>query len=153
MIEVLFGESEAGAMKAAKSKVLSIVSDGPTATFCAGKKKPPSRESAGWIEGTSEEVICPAFMFDVGRLDQEVDREYRKKLICSMLNQGQWGEEEEPVLQARLIGNILGRYPVSVGDWWYAKRIQYHIDRGGIEVVEDSKKKYARLIKRSSGAD
>lgn len=298
MIEVLFGESEAGAMKVAKNKVVSIASDGPTAIFCAGKKRPPSRENTGWIEGTSSEVICLAFMLDVGEIDRDVDGEYRKNLICSMLDQGQWGEDgepgralmeaadryagelrrlrgfleagediriwysrgayslcglyhvcsvirpyrnrlflvelpeyrvtentvvcranwgeiaaeefasflggqkeigqieieryamlwaelvgdnsplravignhvvgvqedfydfliwkhltEEPVREARLIGNILGQHPISVGDWWYAKRIQYHIDCGGIEIAEDSEWKYARLIKRSSGVN
>lgn len=86
MIEILFGESEAGAMKAAKSSIVAITSNGPTATFCAGKKRPPLKKSAGWIEGTSNEVICPAFMLDIGRLDQDVTGEYRKKLICSMLD-------------------------------------------------------------------
>lgn len=293
MIEVLFGESEAGAMKAAKNKVVSIVSDGPTATFCAGKRKPLLRENAGWIEGTSNEVICLAFMLDIGEINQDVGGEYRKELIYSMLNQGQWGREaetdrelreaaniyaeelerlkkfledgediriwysrsayslcglyyvcslmkpyrnriflvelpeyritentvicpanwgeiaaeefalfaggqkqisrieteryammwaelvrdnsplravinnhvigvqedfydfliwkcltKEPVMQARLIGNILGRHQISVGDWWYAKRIQYHIENGKIEIAEDSENSYARLIRR-----
>lgn len=56
---------------------------------------------------------------------------------------------EEGVRQAKLIGNLLGRYQLSVGDWWYAKRIQHHIDRGRIEIVEDSERKYGRLIRRS----
>lgn len=95
MIEVLFGESEAGAMKAAKNKVVSIVSDGPTAAFCAGKRKPLLRENAGWIEGTSDEVICLAFMLDIGEINQDVGGEYRKELIYSMLNQGQWEEKQK----------------------------------------------------------
>lgn len=293
MIEVLFGESEAGAMKVAKSNVVSIVSDGPTAVFGAGKKIPPSKENAGWIEGTSEEVICLALMLDIGEIGQEVHGEYRKKLIYAMLNQGQWGGDLEadrelmeaaglyvrelerlkrflaegeririwysrsayslcglyyvcsllkqyqnkiflvelpeyrvaknvvisranwgeitaeefaffvgaqkeisrmevdryamlwmelvrdnspmrallnncvvgvpesfydfliwkhltkkPVVQARLIGDILGQYQISVGDWWYAKRIQHFIDCGKIEIVEDSENRYARWIRR-----
>ena len=293
MIEVLFGESEAGAMKAAKSKPKSAVSDGPTALFCAGKRKQPIKKSAGWIEGTSREVVCLAFMLDIGELNQEVTGEYRKKLICSMLNQEQWGRDLEadrelretadvygrelerlkgfleegeeiriwygrsayslcglyyvcsilkeywnkvfsvelpecrvtenavfspanwgevaaeefafflreqkeisrieleryammwaelvrdssplravinnrvvgvpedfydfliwkhltgkPVMQARLIGTILGQHQISVGDWWHAKRIQYHIDHGKIEVLEGSEEKYARLIRK-----
>lgn len=55
---------------------------------------------------------------------------------------------EKPIKQARLIGNILGHYQISVGDWWYAKRIQYYIEQGNIEILEDSENKYARLIKR-----
>lgn len=60
--------------------------------------------------------------------------------------------DEKPIKQARLIGDILGHYPISIGDWWYAKRIQHHIDHGLIEVVEDAEKKYARLIKKSSAS-
>lgn len=293
MIEVLFGESEAASMKAAKNKVISMVSDGPTALFCAGKKKPPEREGAGWIEGTPDEVICLAFMLDIGDISQDVDGEYRKDLIYSMQNHGQWeagsemdrelreqgavyvrelerlkgfleeGKEvriwysrsayslcglyfvcgllrqypnkvyvvelpeyrtykntiqtyqnwgeiaaeefslfleyqreisnleikrynqiwkeliednsplravvnnrvlgveedfydfliwkkisEKSIKEARLIGNLLGYYQICVGDWWYAKRIQYYIEQGRIEIVEDSEIEYARLIRR-----
>ena len=52
----------------------------------------------------------------------------------------------EPIKQARLIGDILGHYPVSVGDWWYAKRIDHLISKGKIRVDRDSEKKYAREI-------
>lgn len=293
MIEVLFGESEAGAMKAAKNKIISMVSDGPTAYFCAGRKKPPQKERGEWIEGTSDEVICLGFMLDIGELNQDICGEYRKNLIYSMLNQEQWDSDSEidkelreagnvyirelerlkafletgediriwysrsayslcglynvcsllmhysnrifvvelpeysidknvissyqnwgeiaaeefslfleyqreichmevkryaqmwtelvddnsplrslvnnhvisvnedfydfliwkrlttkPIKEARLIGDIMGYYRIGVGDWWYAKRIQYYIDNGKIEVVEDSENKYARLIKR-----
>ena len=54
MIEVLFGESEAGAMKATKSTVIASKVDGPTSVWMAGKKKLPGRENCGWIEGTAE---------------------------------------------------------------------------------------------------
>lgn len=282
MIEVLFGESEAASMKVAKNKVNSIVSD-----------KSPLEENTEWLEGTADEVICLAFMLDIGEINQDICGEYRKKLIYSMFNQGQygtnsemneelkeaanvyirelerlkkhldegesiriwysrsayslcglyyvcnllyhfenrivlvelpeygvngnvivsyqnWGEiaaeefasfiknqkeiehieirryaqkwyelvkdnsplrsvinnhvigvgedfydfliwrnvSEKPVKQARLIGDILGYYPVNVGDWWYARRIQHFIDNGNIEILEDSENKYARLIRR-----
>lgn len=68
MIEVLFGESEAGSMKAAKS---------------------------GWIEGTSEEVVCLGFMLDIGNIKEETDSEYRKNLVYSMYAQEQWGSDED----------------------------------------------------------
>lgn len=55
---------------------------------------------------------------------------------------------EKPVKQARLIGEMLGSYPISIGDWWYAKRIQCYIDQGKIEIVEDSENKYARIIRK-----
>ena len=57
MIEVLFGESEAASMKAAKNKVIIGKVSGPTSVWMAGKKTPPATPFSGWVEGTPEEVI------------------------------------------------------------------------------------------------
>lgn len=57
---------------------------------------------------------------------------------------------DKPRKEARVIGDILGTSMLGVGDWWYAKRIEYYIDRGDILIVEDSANTYARVIKRSS---
>lgn len=264
MVEILFGESEAGSMKEAKAE---------------------------WIQGNSKEVICLAFMLDIGSIAESVDSLYRNELIYTMFNQGQWGnnpeleaelkaagsiyvnelnrlkdyinngeelriwycdrpyslcgfyflcnwmkgytnkinvvklpehtvkenittsyqnwgdvsEEEfscflkyekqllkeerrmyvtrwlelvhenmplrviingqlmgvtedfydfliwkrlthKPIKQARLIGDILGHYPISVWNWWYALRIEKFINCGKIRVLEDSPNKYARII-------
>lgn len=293
MIEILFGESEAASMKAAKNTVIHMKADEPTAVFVAEKRKALQKEHGGWIEGTADEVICLGFKLDIGDIEQEVTSEYRKDLIYSLLYQEQWGKDiamsneilklgntyieelerlkvfiksgehiriwyskspysicglyficywmrpynneismvelpeyrteqntiisyqnwgdvaaeefshflpyqkyisknekkmyaqewtelmadnsplrvlvnnhivgtseefydflvwkildEKPMKEAMLIGTILGHYPMSIGDWWYAKRIQYFIDRGLIEVLEDSENKYARLIKK-----
>ena len=51
------------------------------------------------------------------------------------------------IKEARLIGNVLGNFRIGIGDWWYAKRIQYFIEQRMIEVIEDSEKKYARTIR------
>ena len=291
MIEILFGESEAGSMKAAKNKVVIGSVNGPTAVWAAGKKTPPKKPFAGWIEGTAEEVICLGFMLDIGNIKEPVDSLYRKDLIYSMYAQNQWEQDEEmekelkglgdvyanelmrlkifldngetvriwysdapysrcglyslcqiligyenevsvlklpeyvvrdkdivsyqswsdvsaeefagflpyekslskeevrmyatlwsrlvednsflravingkvisvpedfydfqiwkwltnvPMKEARLIGNILGHSQFDVGDWWYARRIEYYIEQGEILVVEDSENKYARMI-------
>ena len=291
MIEVLFGDSEAAAMKVAKNKVAAGRVDGPTAVLAAGKKKPPERPFAGWVEGTSREVVCLGFMLDIGDVKEPVDSPYRKELICSLLSQNRcggslalkeelrqagdvyvnelqrliqfledgeairiwysdapysrcgfyslcqmllkyeaeihvvklpeyvageksiisysnWGEvsaeefagflpreraltreevrmyamlwselsEEnsplrtvingrvigvpedfydfllwkkitrKPIKEGRIIGDILGCYQLGVGDWWYARRIDYHIQQGNIMIAEDSENKYARLI-------
>ncbi|MBS4536794.1 DUF1835 domain-containing protein [Clostridium sp. D2Q-14] len=53
---------------------------------------------------------------------------------------------DKPIKEARLIGNILGKYPLSIGDWWYAVRIELMLERGQLKVVEDSTKKYTRTI-------
>lgn len=287
MIEVLFGESEAGSMRAAKNKVVLGKVNGPTSVWMAGKKTPPDKPFTGWIEGTSEEVICLGFMMDIGSIKEPMESSYRKELIYSMLEQEQWGQEgrledigeayekelqrlknyldagepvriwysdvpysrcglyslcqilkgfenemsivklpayvvrdtciqsyqgwgevsaeefagflpyektlskeevrmyamlwgdlveddsplrvvvngkvlsvsedfydfliwkwlkNDPVMEGRLIGNILGHTQIGVGDWWYAKRIEYYIKQGKIRVVEDSERKYARVI-------
>ena len=95
MIEVLFAESEAASMRVAKNTVVYGKTDGPTSVWIAGKKKPPKREHAGWIEGTSEEVICLGFMLDIGDISETIDSQYRKDLIYSLYAQEQWGKDPE----------------------------------------------------------
>lgn len=95
MIEVLFGDSEAGSMKVAKNTIITSKTDGPTSVWIGGKKKPPERENCGWIEGTTEEVICLGFLLDIGDIREDVGSEYRKHLIYSMYVQEQWGRDEE----------------------------------------------------------
>ncbi|MDO4322623.1 MAG: DUF3658 domain-containing protein [Lachnospiraceae bacterium] len=292
MIEILFGESEAGAMKAAKNTIITGKVDGPTAVWMAGRKKTPKKENCGWIEGTSEDVICLGFLLDIGNIREEVSSEYRRRLIYSMYAQEQWGKDAEtdaelmqlcdfyctemerlkayleagepvrvwysdvpysrcgfcqvctvlqnyqnevsvvklpeyrirtdhsivsykswsetaaeefagflylekklsreeiqmyamawrilqednsplrafvngkligvpedfydfliwqritqkPVKEARLIGDILGHSQLGIGDWWYAKRIEYFIQTGKIKIVEDSENSYKRTI-------
>lgn len=291
MIEILFGDSEAAAMKVAKNKIVVGRVNGPTAIWAAGKKTPPPKPFTGWVEGTAEEVVCLGFMLDVGDIKESVDSLYRKNLIYSMYVQNQWEQDEEmeeelkkaadgyvkellrlkkfldngekiriwysdapysrcgfyhlcqilktyeneirvvrlpeyivrensivayknwgevaaeefagflsyekslskeevrmyaflwsdlvednsplrsvingkllgvpenfydfqiwarmtekPVKEARLIGEILGYSQISVGDWWYAKRIEYYIQQGKIRIVEDSKSRYERTI-------
>ena len=68
MVEVLFGESEAGSMKIAKSTQNSE---------------------------DSYKVICLGFMMDIGDIKESVNSQYRKDLICSMYVQDQWGGDEE----------------------------------------------------------
>lgn len=277
MIEVLFAESEAASMKVAKNKLVVQAVNGPTAVFLAGKKKPPQRPFCGWVEGTSEEVICLEFMMDVGDLREPMDSPYREELLREFKNSGgscaeeldrlknfldsgepvriwysdapysrcglyslcgllrgyenelsvvklpeyvvrdksivsyqSWNEvsaeefagflsyekplsreeirmyamrwsdlveensflravvngrllsvsedfydfliwrwlRDEPVKEGRLIGDILGHSQLGVGDLWYARRIEYYIQRGEIQVVEDSENSYARRICR-----
>lgn len=282
MIEVLFNESEAASMRAAKSTILHSRTDGPTSVWMAGKK-PPAKKPSGWVEGTAEEVICLRYMLDIGDIQKDVDSQYRKDLIASLyspwtaaeaqdfgnrylqlneltacLQAGEsirawvsdapyslcgwyhlcsimdkydnplsivklpeyvvrdktivlhknWGmvaadefagflhaqkalsKEEvhlyallwrelaaencplravingtltgvpedfydfmifsritkKPVKECRLIGDLLGCYQVSIGDWWYGRRIQHYIEQGRIQVVEDAERAYARLI-------
>lgn len=296
MVEILFGDSEAASMKAAKNKIVIGTVHGPTSVFIAGKKIPPQKPFTGWIEGTADEVICLGFMLDVGDIKKPVDSRYREELIYSMYAQNQWEQNKEwdnemkktgkvyinelfrlkqfldngeiiriwysdapysrcgfyhlcrtlikydneiravkipeyivreniitsyknwgevaeeefagflsyekrlskgevrmyaslwselvednsplrsvingkvlgvpedfydfqiwkrltekPVKEARLIGDIMGCSQISVGDWWYAKRIEYYIQHKKIRIVEDSVNKYARTICLAKG--
>jgi hypothetical protein len=51
-------------------------------------------------------------------------------------------------IMARLIGNILGKHPLGIGDWWYAKRINKMIEQGYFLVVQKQKEIYRQVLKR-----
>lgn len=292
MVEVLFGESEAGSMKAAKSTVIAGVTNGPVSVWAAGKREfHGKKEFSGWIPGTAAEVICLGFMLDIGDIKEPVDSFYRKNLIYSLYAAGRWEENagadeelrrvaeiyvgetvrlkdylkegetiriwysdapysrcgfyslcgmlqeyendvrvvkmpeyrcradsvvsysnwgevaaeefgaflayekalsrqevrmyallwsnlveensplrvvvngrlvgvpedfydfliwkkltREPVMEAKLIGDILGNYRMGIGDWWYARRIEHFMKQGRIKVTKESENKYARMI-------
>ncbi len=57
---------------------------------------------------------------------------------------------DEEFVMARLIGEILGKYPLGVGDSWYALRIKKMIDENKLEVVEvkDSSHPYGIILKK-----
>lgn len=55
----------------------------------------------------------------------------------------------EPMREAVLIGKILGENQLGVGDWWYAQRIEFLIRRKSIVILEDSERKYERIIARA----
>ena len=48
---------------------------------------------------------------------------------------------------AHLIGNILGKYPLGIGDWWYAKRINRMIELGELIVIKKQKEIYSQVLK------
>lgn len=53
---------------------------------------------------------------------------------------------DKPMKQVRLIGDILGYYPIGIRDGWYAIRIEKLIEQGKVKILEDSNNKYARKI-------
>ena len=81
MIEIMFGESEAGSMKMAKQ--------------CK--------------DDNDEEVICLGFLLDIGDIRKPVESIYRKELIYSMYAQEQWGRDEEMDRELRETGNMYCR--------------------------------------------
>lgn len=56
---------------------------------------------------------------------------------------------DRPVTEAQLIGSILGENPLGIGDWWYARRIETLIARKRIKIIENSPRKYERLIAKN----
>lgn len=106
MIEVLFGESEAVSMKAAKSMKIVGYVNGPTSVLVTGKETPPERTFAGWVEGTSEDVVCLGFMLDIGNIKEPIDSPYRKNLIYSMYAQNQYVKNPEIDQELKLTGEV-----------------------------------------------
>ncbi len=175
MIEVLFGESEAGSMKAAKCTVITRKVDGPTSVWTVGKKKLPEYKLrsdnsmisySNWGEVAAEEFA--GFLTCEKKLSMEEIQMYAmlwnnlqedNSPLRAVVNGKLIGVPEDfydfliwkritrkPIKEARLIGDILGYHQLGVGDWWYAKRIDYFIQTGKIKIVEDSENKYARTI-------
>lgn len=57
---------------------------------------------------------------------------------------------EEPFSMALLIGRTLNRYPIGVGDWWYAGRIREMIRRGELIAMDagDGDHPYSMTLRR-----
>lgn len=56
---------------------------------------------------------------------------------------------EGEFMMGSLIGNILGRHPLGISDWWYAKRIIKMIEQGELVVVQKKKEIYSQVLKKS----
>jgi len=86
MIEVLFGESECGAMKVAKNYRKP---DYHIATPGWFGRKPSNEELDEMFEGkavggNASEVICMPFMLDIGDINISIESDYRKKILFDM---------------------------------------------------------------------
>lgn len=55
---------------------------------------------------------------------------------------------EGEFIMAHLIGSILGKHPLGISDWWYAKRINKMIEEGELEVVQKQKDIYRQVLKK-----
>lgn len=129
MIEVLFGESEAASMKVAKGSSIRIGgTDGPTSCF---GNVPAEKRGNGIIvaavPGDKTEVICLAFMLDIGDIRESVESQYRQDLIYSMYTQNEAGEDEvslrddisQYIRELRRLMKFAGRgEPVRI---WYSQ--------------------------------
>ena len=128
---------------------------GKTIVFYRNWGEVAAEEFAGFLSGerilSKEEIQMYAFLWN--ELVEE------NSPLRAMVNGKMMGVPEnfydfmifnrlttKPVKECRLIGDIIGHNQVSIGDWWYAKRIQHFIEEGLIKVLEDAKRPYARLI-------
>lgn len=95
MIEVMFGESEGGAMKVGKNYRKPDFNSGTIAWF--GEK--PSKEKfdkmfdGKAVGGNSSEVVCIPFILDIGDITVPIDSEYRKNLILDLYTMNGFGDE------------------------------------------------------------
>lgn len=96
MIEILFGESEGGAMKLAKNYQEPDYEDGPTAWLGEKPDKATFEDmfAGEAVGGTSAEVIILPFMLDIGSLREPLDGTYRKKIILEQYGV-YWNEDEK----------------------------------------------------------
>ena len=96
MIEILFGESEGGAMKLAKNYQEPDYEDGPTAWLGEKPDKATFEDmfAGEAVGGTSAEVIILPFMLDIGSLKEPLDSTYRKQIILEQYGV-YWNEDEK----------------------------------------------------------
>ena len=55
---------------------------------------------------------------------------------------------EGEIIQARLIGNLLLKYPLGISDSWYMNRIKHMIETGEIKVVKEADEIFRRSIRK-----
>lgn len=90
MIEVLFGDSESGAMKAAKNyqkpdlknSGISWIGEKPNKKEL--KKIFDKMSDGKAVGGNSQEVVCLPFLLDIGDINMPIESDYRKNLILDM---------------------------------------------------------------------
>lgn len=121
MIEVLFGEREAAAVKAAKNITITGYVNGPTSVWMIGKKAPPQSGTGGWINGTTEQVICLDFMLDIGDIREPADSRYRKKIVDTMYSENQYPKGAQTDRARKQAGEFYSNELV---------RLKKYLDRG-----------------------
>lgn len=80
MIEVLFGDSDAGSMRAALQ---------------SGK--------------LGSDAVCLGFALDIGDIKKPVTSKYRAKLLYSLLYQEQWGADPEAKRELKRLGSVYSK--------------------------------------------
>lgn len=129
MIEVLFGESEAGSMKVAKGNSVKIIGGDKTTISRIGNS--PSNYKMKELSGSPNEVICLGFMLDIGNIKEEVTSQNRQDLIFAMYTQNGWDNRPEIIDELKTAGklyiNELGRLTEFINNGesiriWYCNK-------------------------------
>lgn len=130
---------------------------------------------AGWGEVAAEEwnrylslqkpiptVLCRSFALDWKELQKEnypLRAEINGRLVSVQENLydevivREIASEEREFHEVRLIGRILGKYRLGIGDGFIALRIEKMIDDGVLEIVSEAKEgaaRYCRLLRKST---
>jgi hypothetical protein len=94
--------------------------------------------ASSWMDSQEDKSILRAVVNGkvIGVPEDFYDHVIRKEL------------PEGEFTMGRLIGNILGKYPLGIGDWWYAKRIIRMIELGELVIVQKQKEIYSQILKR-----
>lgn len=56
---------------------------------------------------------------------------------------------EGEFIMARVIENLITKYSLGVGDWWYARRIMNMINSGELKIVKHQKSMYGSVISKA----
>lgn len=94
-----------------------------------------------WAQRRQENAPLRAVLS--GRL-VSVSAEFYDPLIRAQIPDG-------PFRVANLIGDVLGRYQLGIGDWWIAERIQAMEAKGELCAVAEANEFYRRQLRRADG--
>lgn len=91
-----------------------------------------------WMDLKEERSMLRAF---VNGKVIGVPEDFYDHIIRKEISEGEF-------IMARLIGNVIGKHPLGIGDMWYAKRINKMIEQGELEVVQKQKEIYGQILKK-----
>ena len=127
MLEIVFSESACGALKLAQRYGAGEYHGGAIGVIARNEDgSEPSREELDRLRSLPED----AYDFSIHRALVEAPREFR---------------------EGRLIGDILGRYALGVGDGWLAMRIEAMVQSGELAVAREAEadRPYSRVLRRA----
>ena len=127
MLEIVFSESACGALKLAQRYGEGKYRGGAIGVIARNEDgSEPSQEELDKLRREAED----AYDVSIRRALAEAPREFR---------------------EGRLIGDILDRYALGVGDGWLAMRIETMVHAGELAVVQQAEadRPYSRVLRRA----